>query len=90
MGGASAVLLHFDFDDFRFCLLSLLNLEIQHAILERCLDFSFVDIIRQRKATREAPVVSLDSMELLPLFFFFLFSLSPNRPYIVTTFISTS
>jgi len=61
----SVFLLHFDLDGFRFCLLSLLNPEIQHAVLEQSANFSFIDIVRQRKATGEAPVVSLDSMELL-------------------------
>ena len=79
MVGASVFLLHFDLNGFRFCLLSLLNLEIQHAILERSANFSFIDIVRQRKATGEAPVVSLDSMEPFPFLFFFLFSLSLNR-----------
>jgi len=76
---ASVFLLHFDLDDSRFCLLSLLNMEIQHAVLEGSLDFGFIHIVRQRKATGEAPVRSLDSMELFPFLFFFLFSLSPNR-----------
>ena len=79
MVGASIFLLHFYLDGFRFYLLSLLNLEIQHAILERSANFSFINIVRQRKATGEAPVVSLDSMELFPFLFFFLFSLSLNR-----------
>jgi hypothetical protein len=79
MVGASVLLLHFDLDGFRFCLLSLLNLEIQHAILERSANLSFIDIVRQRKGTGEAPVVSLDSMELFPFLFFFPFSLSLNR-----------
>src|SRR3990172_7594480 len=77
--GASVFLLHFDLDGFRFCLRSLWNLEIQHTILERSLNFSFINIVRQRKATGKDPVVSFDSMELFPFLFFFLFSLSPNR-----------
>jgi len=75
----SVFLLHFDLDGFLFCRFSLLNLDIQHAILERSRNFSFIDIVRQRKATGEDPVVSLDLMELFPFLFFFLFSLSPNR-----------
>src|SRR4030042_1946303 len=72
-------LLHFDLNGFRFCLLSLFNLEIPHAILERSANFSFIDIVRQRKATGEAPVEPLDSMELFPFLFFFQSSLSLNR-----------
>ncbi len=36
----------FDLDGFRFCFLSLLNLKIQHAIIERSANLSYIDIAR--------------------------------------------
>lgn len=47
-----------------------LNFDIQHAVFERSLNFSFIGISWQRKASGEKSILPLDPMEFFALFFF--------------------